>query len=804
LKGVNPNFPSTPPRCLIAAALCLLLFFSVQSAPADPVTAYDPDFRLSLTEPGGSVSSIVLLPRGKFLIGGFFQCVGDIPTTNVARINRDGTVDPSFRCSASRRALSLLTDSQGRIYSAFGSFAPANLIRLFPDGTLDPSFRLDFQSLRTNYSQFSPLSVLPDNRLLVAAFKTFGNSPELLWINEDATVDSHFLFDTNSNVRNVIQQSDGKVLVLHSSNSTPSLLPVLDRLDNGTIDPSFTPLSVLNIFPLPNDEFLTFESTATNQILTWRGRHGQPLPGFIPPAIENTFQIYPVISYPDADPTVVFASDSEPFTKYFRLSRAGALNLQFTSAPLSPGNPSGTFPGSSSFSFYPDVVGLSGSRILSTVGERGDLRFIIRDSNGNILQEINPRLQWPSVPAGATPLPSGQFMVHGAFLRVNGVDLPKLARINSNGTLDTSFSSPSLTNLPALRKILPLPNGSILAIAGEYLWHVGGETDQPGSLLRLNADGTLDSNYILPPQLTDLRDILLQPDGKIIALGSFTNQTSITGILRLNEDGSIDETFDSSYINKPARSGTLQPDGKLLVCLEDSTLIRLEPNGALDSGFQFDYHLNPRKPPFCLQERILAPSSELIDITYSGSLAGYYGPSHSGLVLPYAVSSYTSSTIQLPDGRLLASGAFSSISNGFAQTFGFALLNKTNATIERIFRFPSTSSFSGFSAYPELLCAVSQDEALVTAYSDTLPETRKVRLQGAFPPKMDPLEKRWDGALQLSVSSELWSGLSIESSTNLVDWLPYHELMLSTNSSGIADSFVTNTPHRFFRAKINP
>src|SRR5215510_6346467 len=100
-----------------AVTFYILLVGFLQNAPADSPARYDPDFHLSFTEPGGSVSTICKLADGKILIGGFFQFVGSVPTTNVARINLDGSVDPSFKCSAAGTGWKLLADSKGRIYS---------------------------------------------------------------------------------------------------------------------------------------------------------------------------------------------------------------------------------------------------------------------------------------------------------------------------------------------------------------------------------------------------------------------------------------------------------------------------------------------------------------------------------------------------------------------------------------------------------------------------------------------------------------------------------------------------------------
>src|SRR4051794_25897578 len=46
--------------------------------------------------PGAAVYCVTLQKDGKILIGGSFASVGDAPRANLARLNRDGTLDTSF------------------------------------------------------------------------------------------------------------------------------------------------------------------------------------------------------------------------------------------------------------------------------------------------------------------------------------------------------------------------------------------------------------------------------------------------------------------------------------------------------------------------------------------------------------------------------------------------------------------------------------------------------------------------------------------------------------------------------------
>jgi len=95
---------------------------------------------------------------------------------------------------------------------------------------------------------------------------------------------------------------------------------------------------------------------------------------------------------------------------------------------------------------------------------------------------------------------------------------------------------------------------------------------------------------------------LLQPDGKIVAVGYSKNNGSTTGIdftlVRYNIDGSLDTTFGSGGIVHDAvtsaddrgEAAALQPDGKILVAGGEGgdgpmVVARFNPDGTLDPTF---------------------------------------------------------------------------------------------------------------------------------------------------------------------------------------------------------------------------
>ncbi|MBK7751624.1 MAG: delta-60 repeat domain-containing protein, partial [Flavobacteriales bacterium] len=90
-------------------------------------------------------------------------------------------------------------------------------------------------------------------------------------------------------------------------------------------------------------------------------------------------------------------------------------------------------------------------------------------------------------------------------------------------------------------------------------------------IARINMDGTLDTSFDpgTGPNF-GVYTIVLRPDGKILVGGAFSlwAGTPRNGIAQLNDDGSLDTAFDYDDGTGTAQysySIALQPDGKLII-----------------------------------------------------------------------------------------------------------------------------------------------------------------------------------------------------------------------------------------------
>lgn len=144
------------------------------------------------------------------------------------------------------------------------------------------------------------------------------------------------------------------------------------------------------------------------------------------------------------------------------------------------------------------------------------------------------------------PLQNGDVMIGGVFKNVNDVERKYLARLQPNGQLDPSFN-PDFGLLGWVYSVAQQQDGRIL-IGGEFTSIDGVEINH---LARLNQDGSLDSSFNIGAGANDsVKVITVQADGRILIGGEFTEFAGVSRrhLARLNQDGTIDRSFgDESY-----------------------------------------------------------------------------------------------------------------------------------------------------------------------------------------------------------------------------------------------------------------
>ncbi len=184
---------------------------------------------------------------------------------------------------------------------------------------------------------------------------------------------------------------------------------------------------------------------------------------------------------------------------------------------------------------------------------------------------------------------------------------PGIKRLNADLTADGSFnpgtgisnSQQSDLDFDRINAVAVQADGKIL-VGGSFSSFSGVARQ---NILRLNADGSIDTSFTSPAFTvfnfrSEVFSIAIQADGKILLAGRFSTVGGVASptVVRLNVDGSVDTSFKTPFIDQgsTAYALALQPDGRILVggsmqIVEGNSvynsLVRLHPNGSRDSSF---------------------------------------------------------------------------------------------------------------------------------------------------------------------------------------------------------------------------
>jgi len=222
------------------------------------------------------------------------------------------------------------------------------------------------------------------------------------------------------------------------------------------------------------------------------------------------------------------------------------------------------------------------------------------DGSVRAVLSLNPN---PSL-SMLTGYQNGPIVIAGAFDNVNGVFRHKIARLNLDGSLDSTFNPGSGADAPiyALAQVLAGTNQvrKVLAVGA-----FGSFNGAPANgIVRLNDNGTIDQAFNtggVNGTNGTIYAIALQADGKILIGGDFTSFGGVTHnhLARLNPNGSVDNTFTAGS-DASVRAITIQPDGKILIGGLFATVngsafnrvARLNVDGSIDAGFNLGVGAN--------------------------------------------------------------------------------------------------------------------------------------------------------------------------------------------------------------------
>jgi uncharacterized delta-60 repeat protein len=479
----------------------------------------------------GGVYTVLVQADNRILAGGDFTAMNGVGRPGGARLNADGTMDNTFNPPAlgvSRiEYIALKPNGQyfvaGEFISDNGQF-PIGLVNT--DGSVDAVFNPP-QADNTGYH----VALQPDGKILLAGFfnntEALGNlsNRNLLRLNADGTRDLSFTVSLSNfgGVGAMLQQPDGKYVVTGNFNSANGTAHAsIARFNgNGTIDNTFQ--SGYGIWGIGN--------VATNAV-------AQQADGKI--LLGGNF----------------FEYDLDETRSLVRLNTDGTRDATFSPLGIQAGNPT-----VNDLLVLPDgkimVAGAGldiGFQTLMRLNANGtgDGAFTAGNGNGNIQKVLRQ--------------PDGKLIIAGNFTTYLGQTRNRIVRLNPDGSLDGTFNIGTGANNQINTAVL-LADGKIL-IGGLFTTYNGTTRNR---IARLNSDGTLDATFNPPSGANGgVGAIVAQPDGKYVISGGFSTYDGVTRmrLARINTNGTLDASADSGIVNNfrfGVRRLMLTADNEILV-----------------------------------------------------------------------------------------------------------------------------------------------------------------------------------------------------------------------------------------------
>jgi uncharacterized delta-60 repeat protein len=375
--------------------------------------------------------------------------------------------------------------------------------------------------------------------------------------------------------------------------------------------------------------------------------------------------------------------------------------------------------------------------------------------------------------------PDDKILVTGSFTSLAGQPASGLARLNSDGTADPSFTHG--TDMPVMSLALLEDGRTLLGGAFNYL-----DGQRLQFMARLNTDASVDTNFNLHLN-GPVYCLLVQQDGSVLIGGGFTSLGGQprTNLARLNPDGTLDMTFNpgaspnASFIDDHVYSFALQADGKILVgggfnALGGKTrncLGRLNTDGSLDTNF----NASANGPVYALavqpDGKILVgggfsmfgirPRNYIGRLNADSSVDTTFNPGASGG--SYPVYGIQSLTLQA-DGKIVITGGFTSVAGTPCDYVGRV---NPGGSLDSTFQ-PSANYFG------KCLALQADGKLLVGGYFTTIGGTNRNRIARLTNTDSATQALTYDGStiswLRGGTSPEVFRTL-FYASTNAVDWV---------------------------------
>jgi uncharacterized delta-60 repeat protein len=637
--------------------------------------------------PDGPVYSVAVQSDGKLVIAGDFHTVNGVPRSRIARLDADGSIDLTFDPGLGANGIVRVIDIQvdGKLVVA-GDFTSFNgntfnrIVRLLSNGVVDSDFNYGTGANDNIYALALTASGQPNSRERAQAMAqpSLRMPPEGRIVGGRPTTIDKFpyqvallqtpIYDTNNVYNN--QFCGGSIInsrwILTAAHCVDGALPSSVAVGVGITDltsagrgrifyvdqiivhTNYNPftydfdIALLHLtepidfsgreYPAapvglvsPMDEAMGVDAPGVMATITGWGNTSAIFPAYptrlqvaaVPITVQSQYPPGAITTnmllagYPEGGIDTCQGDSGGPLV----VTNSQGLILQAGITSWGHGCAEPGYPGvyTRVAAFYDWITSYAGLNVVSAENEKiaigGEFtkyrniprnRVAVLDNNGDISLEYNPSVSPNSIVYAMAiytnnikPQLLGKLVVGGEFTELIGVEPQyRIARLNADGTIDTNFNV-GIGPSGAVRAIAVQPDGKV--VIGGLFTNINGISR--AYLARLLEDGSVDTAFNQGPGVNGVvRTLALQPDGKIVIGGAFSSVygTSRNSIARVNTNGTVDVTFNPGLgANAPVNALVVQPDGMIVIAGDftmvdgtpRSSVARLTPNGAVDTAF---------------------------------------------------------------------------------------------------------------------------------------------------------------------------------------------------------------------------
>ena len=629
------------------------------------------------------VNHIRALPDDKLLVLGGFNTYNRVPVGKLVRLNPDGSLDTTFNNQTVTAALDMelgsviLIQPDGKIVLKCGGLVAGGrtarqLVRLNADGSFDPSFDSSLTSFifRMYVDSLGRFVMLGD-------FTTPQGARRVIRLNNDGSLDNTFNFTlaAGTTIQNMVLQGD-RPIVLTETGSNRTIY----RLnEDGSADPSFTAFTGTSVSlggVQPGNKIVY---GVGNNMLRLNENGGN----------DDTFQSTDIggqiggyVSRFSNDGKIVTITTSSPAT-FRRFSANGGADPSFT--PY-------TTTWFSSFTIQSNNSIVMGDGIpFQPSGANNFLRLTPAgafDPTFNTGGTGFTTLQ-PGVIQAIDTYANGKVLLAGKFDFISAVSRYRIARLNADSTIDTSFqintTSGSGNYFSVIRDIYQIrvqADGKVI-LSGWFDYVLNGQTKQ--NFVRLNADGSIDATFNLTHQIPDFSQILLggqnrfatYGDGGLMVGTSRSGTAGPIGPIKLTQGGDRDLAFNSIFQNTSSSiyfdDLAILPDGKIIASGSyalpsnafKSFVVRFNTDGTVEPTFSYSEESGRLR-----SRMVLLPNGKILISKFGGGAKvqrlnsdGTIDNTFSTLLISDA-NAKINALLVLPSGKIFVGGKFTMTVNG--------------------------------------------------------------------------------------------------------------------------------------------